>query len=493
MPSKLTHQLTQAWERVSLRSKLTTLSVALIGILLMVSSFGTISLLRTYLQQNMDTMLVTTASTLSNEDPTTIEARLASRQLDLPRLPSDYYIAYLDSSGSLLIGLVSSAASSERVVPNLDQLNLAQVVNTGGEPFDVSISNTPARDDDWRMVALPLKTLPGSVVVALPTNANTALIGQYTTIGAGFGILLLVISGVAIWVTISQALRPLREVERTAKSVAAGDIGSRLIERPGKTEIARLNRSLNSMLGSIESAMDSRNRTLEQMRQFVADASHELRTPLVSVRGYAELYRMGVLKKPADVADAMQRIESEAIRMSGLVESLLTLARLDEGTKITLGEHDLISVARAAAKDASVADHNREIVLVDLAGSQLSEESTLVATYDPNQMRQVMTNLLANACRFSPEGAAVELAIGEIDGKVVFEVRDHGEGIPEQLRAKVFERFYRADNSRNRETGGSGLGLSIVNTIVARHQGLVTVHETAGGGATFRVEFPVNA
>ncbi|MDE2386573.1 MAG: HAMP domain-containing protein [Actinomycetales bacterium] len=493
MPSKLTHQLTNAWERVSLRSKLTTLSVALIGILLLVSSFGTISLLRTYLQQNMDTMLVTTATTLSNEDPTTIEARLASRQLDLPRLPSDYYIAYLDSAGNLLIGLVSSAASSDRVVPNLSQLTLAQVVNTGGSPFEVSISGSEAKDDDWRMVALPLKTLPGSVVVALPTNANTALIGQYTSIGAGFGILLLVISGVAIWVTISQALRPLREVERTAASVASGDIGSRLLEHPGKTEIARLNRSLNSMLGSIETAMDSRNRTLEQMRQFVADASHELRTPLVSVRGYAELYRMGVLKNPADVADAMQRIESEAIRMSGLVESLLTLARLDEGTKITLGEHDLVSLARAAAKDASVADQNREIALVDLESAALSADADLVAVYDPNQMRQVLTNLLANACRFSPEGAAVELAIGTADGKVIFEVRDHGEGIPEQLRAKVFERFYRADNSRNRETGGSGLGLSIVSTIVARHAGTVSVHETAGGGATFRVEFPIAA
>lgn len=285
----------------------------------------------------------------------------------------------------------------------------------------------------------------------------------------------------------------MREVERTAASVASGDIGSRLLERPGQTEIARLNRSLNSMLGSIETAMDTRNRTLEQMRQFVADASHELRTPLVSVRGYAELYRMGVLKKPADVADAMQRIESEAIRMSGLVESLLTLARLDEGTKITLGEHDFISLARAAAKDASVADHNREIALVDLNGAALVADADLVAVYDPNQMRQVLTNLLANACRFSPEGAAVELAIGTLEGKLVFEVRDHGEGIPEQLRTKVFERFYRADNSRNRETGGSGLGLSIVSTIVSRHGGTVSVNETAGGGATFRVEFPIAA
>jgi two-component system OmpR family sensor kinase len=251
-----------------------------------------------------------------------------------------------------------------------------------------------------------------------------------------------------------------------------------------------MNHSLNTMLDSIDSALVARNKALEQMRQFVADASHELRTPLVSVRGYAELYRMGVLKKDADVADAMQRIEAEAIRMGGLVESLLTLARMDEANKLSLGEHDLVSLGHVAAKDASVADHNREIVVEDLDGNSLTAADSLLATFDPNQMRQVLTNLLANACRFSPEDGKVELAMGKLDGKTVIEVRDHGEGIPEQLRSKVFERFYRADNSRNRETGGSGLGLSIVATIVAHHGGAVEALETPGGGATFRVTLP---
>jgi two-component system OmpR family sensor kinase len=143
-----------------------------------------------------------------------------------------------------------------------------------------------------------------------------------------------------------------------------------------------------------------------------------------------------------------------------------------------------------AAKDASVADHNREIVVEDLDGNSLTAADSLLATFDPNQMRQVLTNLLANACRFSPEDGKVELAMGKLDGKTVIEVRDHGEGIPEQLRSKVFERFYRADNSRNRETGGSGLGLSIVATIVAHHGGAVEALETPGGGATFRVTLP---
>jgi two-component system OmpR family sensor kinase len=317
------------------------------------------------------------------------------------------------------------------------------------------------------------------------------LLSQYRNIGAGFGVLLLIISGLAIWMTISSALRPLREVERTAAAVAAGDIGQRLLERPGKTEIGRINRSLNTMLGSIESALSSRNQTVAQMRRFIADASHELRTPLVSVRGYAELYRMGALKRPEDVAEAMGRIESEAVRMTGLVESLLTLARMDESTELKTSSTDLVALARDAAKDVSVADHNRAILINDFSGRALRPETQILADVDAGQLRQVFTNLLANAARFSPAGEPIEVAIATAPNSlVIIDVRDSGEGIPKELREKVFERFFRADSSRNRDTGGSGLGLAIVKGIVTRHSGSIVADETAGGGCTMRVTLP---
>ena len=491
----MNNRISSVWERISLRAKLTSLSVALIGLLLIVSSLGTISLLRTYLQQNVDTMLTSTAATLSHEDPALVEARLANRQLTLPRLPSDFYVAYLDTSGNLLIGLVSSTNDSKNV-PNLSAFSLAAVLATQGQPFNADDSGTARSIDpdraDWRIVALPLQDTPGSVVVALPTSGNREIINQYGFIGAGFGLLLLLISGLSIWLTIASALRPLNEVERTARAVADGDISQRLIERPGNTEIARLNHSLNTMLSSVENAMASRNKTLEQMRRFVADASHELRTPLVSVRGYAELYRMGALKKKSDIAEAMGRIESEAIRMTGLVESLLTLARLDDGAKLQTTKTDLVSLASEVARDYSVTDGHREVNLVNLDGSPLAKDSKVFAKVDANSIRQVFTNLLNNAGRFSPEGSSIEIAFGSRrNDEVIFEVRDHGEGIPKQLRTKVFERFYRADNSRNRETGGSGLGLAIVSTIVDRHEGEIVADETLGGGATFRVTLPV--
>ena len=190
-----------------------------------------------------------------------------------------------------------------------------------------------------------------------------------------------------------------------------------------------------------------------------------------------------------------ERIESEAIRMTGLVESLLTLTRMDEATKLELKKTNMISLAVDAAKDASVADGRRKIVITDLNGTPLSDDAVIEAKVDANSMRQVLTNLLANASRFSPVDAQIEIALdnkAKVDGRkfLILEVRDHGEGIPEQLREKVFERFYRVDNSRNSETGGSGLGLAIVSTIVARHGGTIIATETPGGGATLRVAIP---
>lgn len=489
---KLNQRLGRIWERISLRSKLTTLSVALIGLLLAVSSVGTISLLKTYLQKNTDSLLSSTATTLAHENPALLEARLAAHIVTLPRLPSDYYIAYLDAQGSLLIGLVSSANANSDV-PNLSKLTATKVDGLKGTPFEVEVQgkNGASSLGTWRMIALPLTTMSGSVIVALPDASNAALINRYTVIGTSFGGLLLVLSAIAIWLTITSALRPLREVERTAAKVAEGDTSQRLVEHDRRTEIGRLNSSLNTMLNSIDGAMVSRNNTLARMRQFVADASHELRTPLVSLRGYAELYRIGALESKAELDDAMYRIESEAKRMSELVESLLTLARLDEAAPLVKGGHDLIDLAENAARDISVADGGRKIVLTDLDGVALKPGSHVDAMIDAAGIRQVFTNLLANASRFSKPDDQVEVALGKTDKDVVIEVRDHGEGIPQSLREKVFERFYRADNSRNRETGGSGIGLSIVKTIIDRHEGTIVALETPGGGATFRITLPL--
>lgn len=468
------------WEKISLRAKLTTLSVGLIGLLLSVSSAGTVALLSTYLQQNTDTLLLTTANQLRDENPLGLERRVASGNLSLPSLPSDYYIAILDAEGNQFLGLVSSTGGG-RELPNFSTLTLEKVIELGGLPFDAEVDGTRG-ESNWRIVALPLSRANGSVVVALPTNTNRQIIAEYGVIGARFGIFLLTLSGLSIWLTITSALRPLKEVERTSEAIQSGKFSSRLIERDPKTEIGRLNRALNSMLDSIEGAVRGRDKTLDRMRRFVSDASHELRTPLVTVRGYAELYRMGALKSKKDIAEAMQRIESEAVRMTGLVESLLTLTRMDEVGNLKLKEQDLSEIASAVVKDAAVANPKVRFV---------AQSSTAAkARVDGDRIKQVLTNLVNNAGRFAPEDSVVSVSVSSADGKHRLEVADHGEGIPKALREKVFDRFYRADSSRNRDTGGSGLGLAIAKSIVSAHGGEIWIEQTKGGGATFIIELP---
>ena len=436
----------------------------------------------TYLQRNTDTLLTATATTLASENPLSLEHRISNGELRLPSLPSDYYIAILNSDGQQFLGLVSSAGN-DRTLPNFSTLTLDFVTQTQGVPFDIEVENPSGPHTDWRLVAVPLARAAGSVVVALPTSSNRQIIAEYGNIGGRFGIFLIVLSGLSTWLTITSALRPLREVERTAKSIKSGKFSSRLLERHGKTEIGRLNRALNSMLDSVEQAVRGKDRTLDQMRRFVSDASHELRTPLVTVRGYAELYRMGAIKKPADVKEAMERIESEAIRMSALVESLLTLTRMDELGQLNLESHSIKELADQVTKDASVANKDVNFTVEELPGVHN-------LTIDANRIKQVLTNLVANASRFAPEGSEVRVRIEQADELVRVSVIDHGEGIPEMLRDKVFDRFYRADNSRNRETGGSGLGLAIAQSIVNAHHGKIWVEATDGGGATFLFELP---
>lgn len=465
------------WERISLRAKLTTLSVGLIGLLLSVSSAGTVALLSTYLQQNTDNLLIATANQLREENPLRLELRVTTGDLTLPALPSDYYIAILDAEGNQFLGLVS-ATGGGRTVPNFSSFDIAAVLETGGIPFDAEVNDGEGDGQDWRMVALPLQRANGSVVVALPVDSNRRIIAEYGVIGGRFGIFLLVLSGLSIWLTITSALRPLKEVERTAEAIKDGKFSTRLLQRHGKTEIGRLNRALNSMLDSIEGAVRGRDKTLDQMRRFVSDASHELRTPLVTVRGYAELYRMGAIKNKKDLGEAMARIESEAIRMSGLVESLLTLTRMDELENLNLVEHDLVELAQQSVQDVAVT--NKKVSFRVASG-----EKELPILIDPDRIKQVLTNLLINASRFAPDSTEVTVSLQRLGDEIEVRVIDRGEGIPEPLREKVFDRFFRADNSRNRETGGSGLGLAIAKSIVEAHGGSIRVEQTPGGGATF--------
>jgi two-component system OmpR family sensor kinase len=327
----------------------------------------------------------------------------------------------------------------------------------------------------------------GSVVIAIPLSSVEGPVHTLGLIELGLGLLVLVAVGALGFVVVRRSLRPLHEVESVAGAIAAGDLSRRVPEGPERTEVGSLSRSLNAMLSQIEQAFGERAASESRMRQFVADASHELRTPLAAVRGYAELYRQGAVSRPDDVASAMRRIEDEAARMGLLVEDLLMLARLDEERPARTEPVDLTVIAADAVQDARAIAPDRAVTLLGLAGPL----APTPLAGDERQLRQVVTNLVGNALNHTPAGSPVEIAVGTRESWAVIEVRDHGPGIDPDQAGRVFERFFRADPSRQRGLGGgTGLGLAIVAAIVERHEGRVGVSETAGGGATFVVELP---
>ncbi|MCJ1707183.1 cell wall metabolism sensor histidine kinase WalK [Microbacterium sp. VKM Ac-2923] len=423
-----------------------------------------------------------------------------------------------------------------------------------------------------RVGVLQVTGSPGvyTQMVIQPLAPTDRIVAAYIGIYAFVALLILIATALLTRWLVTLAFRNLRQVETTAMDIAAGDFSQRLTDIVPDTEVGRLKTAINAMLARIDGALGQRDATVRQMRRFIGDASHELRTPLVTMRGYAELYRMGAIRSDEDVAQSMERIEKEAIRMGALVEDLLALARLDERRDVNITALDLRPIARDAALDLRVTSPQREVTVDDttsrdeivlptitldplldaggnpssaanrrraapttsamaIAGATLSRlrrkakdadavsptpgeappppaaavppagvvrtppRLAPIVLGDENKVRQVVANLLGNARRFTADGSPIGLRVGvDIDSDMGWiEIIDHGDGVPEQIRDQIFQRFWRADTSRTRETGGSGLGLSIVASIVDLLHGTVDVVDTPGGGATFRVSLPL--
>jgi two-component system OmpR family sensor kinase len=336
-----------------------------------------------------------------------------------------------------------------------------------------------------RYRVLATATSSGVTVAAVPMQEVDSTLGQLLLVSG------LVIAGVlaalavlASWV-VRVGLRPLDRLGTTAGAIAAGDLSRRVSPATQRTEVGRLGLALNAMLGRLERAFAERQASEDRLRTFLADASHELRTPLASIRGYAELFRMGAARSEQDTAKAMGRIEQESARMGVLVEDLLTLARLDEVRDRIREPVDVARLAADAVDDARATAPDREI--------ELRSDGPAVIDADPHQLRQVFANLLRNALVHTPAGTPVEVAVTRDDGAVVLEVRDHGGGLPTLNDESLFERFWRAEHGRERGKAGAGLGLAIVAGIVAAHGGEVHAENAGGGGARFIVRLPAGA
>ncbi|WEV58348.1 HAMP domain-containing sensor histidine kinase [Bifidobacterium sp. ESL0728] len=401
----------------------------------------------------------------------------------------------------------------------------------------------------WRVLALEgrergpdgTSTVKMTVYIGVSMADQIDIISTLTQYSIFVSIIIVLLGAVVATLIIQRTLLPLKRIEKTAAKIAAGDLSQRVPTAPENTEVGSLAASLNAMLARIESSFREQQETTEKMKQFVSDASHELRTPLATIHGYSELYHMqrdlpGALER-AD--ESIDHIEASSQRMTVLVEDLLSLARLDEGRGIDMTQQvNLSQQLKDAVDDLHALDTDRVIRRGRLElnakdGSKPSHLSfregefpSVTLTGDGSRLRQVITNIVGNIHRYTPSDSPVEVALAIMPASIspeslqrmpsnpqslryfleavevgqsmqmgmnyaVFSFMDHGPGVPADRQSQIFERFYTADPSRARQKGGTGLGMSIAQSVVRAHHGFIDATTTNGGGLTLTVILPM--
>ncbi|WP_114254018.1 HAMP domain-containing sensor histidine kinase [Streptomyces sp. Go-475] len=485
----------------TLRTRLVVASVVLIAVVCAVIGTVTALALRSHLYDQLDGQLNEAASRASMSPP---KERGGDGSADQPAQKKEFTLADFVTRGPQPSGTIAAKLEGGRITDSArgvkSEDNYQMSAKSLSSAQSAALSSVPQTDGSVRTVDLPglgeyrveYKTGDkGSYYVAVPTadvtnTINTLILVEISVTGAG-----LAAAGLAGSVLVGVATRPLRRVAATATRVSelplhTGEVN--LSERvpdsetDPHTEVGQVGAALNRMLDHVHGALHARQQSEMRVRQFVADASHELRTPLASIRGYAELTRRGREQVGPDTRHALGRIESEAGRMTLLVEDLLLLARLDAGRPLQFGQTDLVPLVVDTVSDARAAgpDHNWRLDLPD--------EPALVPA-DAARLQQVLVNLLGNARTHTPPGTTVTARVRRRGPWLCVDVEDNGQGIPAELLPHVFERFARGDSARSRATGSTGLGLAIVQAVATAHGGAVTV-DSVPGRTVFTVHLP---
>jgi two-component system, OmpR family, sensor kinase len=502
---------------VSLRTKLVTVLLALVIAALATIGIVGVSLLRGYLLHPTDSDLESgylqqQASAAATGNPSA-QGYFSERGI---------YIWFVPKSGSTPQAVVTPAQFQPSQTNVLPAQALAPIASwlAANQNVPTTVSGQ-SPGDRWRVISIgngTLNNVAGSVVMGIDVTDAYSSLSKLISADIIVSIVIVVVLAIVGFLVVQANLRPLVEIEETAEEIAEGHLNRRVPKHDPRTEIGSLGNSLNTMLSQIETAFHAReqseqaaHQSEERMRRFIGDASHELRTPLTAIRGFAEYYRQrgGLVQQwdddesaqvvrgglsPEDLDRIMHRVEAEAARMGLLVEDLLMLARLDQQRPLASNPVDLLSLAADAVHDTRMLAPDRTIEL------RVQPGAAFLVVGDEPRLRQVIGNLMSNALTHTPDGTAIEVSIGSgvLDPHapqpvpaVLLDVQDHGPGMTSEQADRVFERFYRADQARGRNTGGSGLGLSIVAALVAAHGGVASVRTAPGLGATFRVAIPL--
>jgi two-component system OmpR family sensor kinase len=468
---------------VSLRARLLIAMVVLVAGGLVVANVATYRYLSAFLVHRVDDQLVAAQGPAAGALEAQSHFGGEHHGGPEPILPPGTYAEYRNGGGATVgspVVFAYSTGTDTRRHPMLPKTLPGSGTSSTDALFFTAASN--GGGSGYRVLAAPANGGNGTLIVAIPLSEVDGTLHRLLIVALVVsGVVLLAMAGLALWL-VRLGLRPLTGIGETAGAIAAGDLTRRVEPATERTEVGRLGLALNSMLSQIEASFDQRKASEQRLRRFVADASHELRTPLTSIRGYAELFRRGAGSRPEDLAKSMQRIEAEASRMGVLVDDLLLLARLDQGRPLERQPVDLRAVAQASVESARAVEPERSI--------ELAVDGPAALRGDEGRLRQVIDNLIDNCRVHTPPGSPVRVAVGSDGGEVVLQVSDRGPGLSPETAGRVFERFYRGDPARSRETGGAGLGLSIVAAIVEAHGGRATATSSDGEGAVFEIRIP---
>lgn len=399
--------------------------------------------------------------------------------IDVPGQPIGTLVLSTDPNGTST-GAVLAETTDHRPAAIPMSAEAAEQVRAASDP----LRHVTVTDDGLGRYRVSTSA-DGQLIIGIPLSGVDGTIRTLIAIELGITVVALLAAGLITRSVVVRSLRPLNRLAHVSHEVAStplhtGSVELGRVPEPGpevSSEVVELGASLNAMLSHVEQAFAAREASESQVRSFVADASHELRNPLATIRGYAELTKRDRTQLPADPAHALGRIESEAARMSALVDDLLLLARLDAGRDLEVTDTDLSELVVNALSDARATgpDHHWRL--------RLSSADPVVVPADTRRLQQVLVNLLANALVHTPPGTTVEVGLDRsAAGEAVVTVRDDGPGVPAELQERVFERFMRADAGRSRAGGNTstGLGLAIVSAIVAAHDGKVMLLSRPG-------------
>lgn len=469
----------------SLRNRLILASVVLASFAIIASDFAANAALRTYLISQVDDQLINISNTSLNRLDRAGIAPLEADDKNSPfkileplrGVPTATSITLLDVDGNL-IGQVGGELGGKNFA--VTGMKIDEVSQYKNRPFTIDGKDG---QPDIRALAQMLPTGMGSVIVADSLEKVDKTLSQLRFLFLILGLIALIAIAMAARWIIALGLKPLEAVEDTAEAIASGDLSARLPAAKPDTEVGRLTTSLNTMLSRIEESFTARVESENKLRRFVADASHELRTPLTAIRGFAELHRQGAVVGEDKTKELINRIEKESVRMSSLVEDLLLLARLDQSRELAKEPVDLNTIITEVVASARAAGPNHPIEIK-------LEASEIFVLGDSQRIHQVIANLLANARAHTPNGTEISITAMQGVSETTIAVSDKGPGLSKADQDRIFERFYRADPSRVRNSGeGSGLGLSIVDAVMKAHGGYVSVKSELGKGATFTLHF----